>query len=289
MGEIAKLFFGIGERDSSKKGEKFKAWFGENVQLIRRGISILGMIAVWWFLAEVGISSELLGFDTARWPTPLAVIEAAYNLLTQHPAEMVKHVGMSLYRVLFGFVLAAIIGVPLGLIIGRSQVVEDLMFPIVETLRPIPPLAWIPVILIVFGTGPTMIFITFIGAFFPIVLNSLLGVRQVKEVEIQAAKNLGADEMKIFKEVVVPKALPSVFTGLSVGMGIGWISIVAAEMIAGNYGLGYFIWSAYNTLKYPQVVVGMILLGVLGYSCSIAVRKLGEKVTPWTEFQGGEE
>ena len=260
----------------------------QNKDLILRGLSVAILISIWWFLAEIGVTNHALRLDTSRWPSPWEVANATYHLATQQPANMLTHMGMSLYRVLVGFVLAALIGIPLGLAIGWNKVVENLTFPIIEALRPIPPLAWIPVILIAFGTGTTMIFITFIGAFFPIVLNSILGVKQVKEVQVEAAKSLGADELTIFRKIVIPKALPSIFAGLGIGMGIAWVSIVAAEMVAGNYGLGYFVWSMYNTLSYAHVVVGMILLGVLGYICSLVVREVGNKATPWTDFQGGD-
>ncbi|WP_408955040.1 ABC transporter permease [Natroniella sp. ANB-PHB2] len=263
--------------------------FLKHKQNILRGISIICLFIIWWLLAEFGLQSDLLGFDTTRWPTAWQVIQAGHSLLTQQLSTMLRHIGNSLYRVLVGFLLAAILGVPLGLGIGWNQIIRNLTFPIIEILRPIPPLAWIPVILIAFGTNTTMIFITFIGAFFPIVLNSILGVQSVEEVEVRAAESLGADEIRLFKEVVIPKALPSVFTGLSVGMGIAWISIVAAEMIAGDYGLGYFVWSMYNTLNYSHVVIGMILLGLLGYLCSTLIRYLGAKLTPWTKFQGGDK
>jgi len=260
----------------------------KEVELDRAAIrvgSILSFVVVWWLFSKYGVTFG--NIDTSRWPTPVEVFLASKVMLTEELAITLNHSWTSLYRVLVGFFLAAILGIPLGLGIGANRLVEDAAFPVIEVLRPIPPLAWIPVILIVFGIQKTMFFITFIGALFPIVLNTISGVDSVQKVEVRAARCLGASRWKVFKEVIIPKSLPSIFTGLAIGMGISWISIVAAEMVAGKLGLGYFIWSSYNTLNYSDVVFGMISLGILGYVCSTAIRVVGDRSMPWSKFTGG--
>lgn len=247
--------------------------------------AVIAFVVVWWLLSKYGLAYG--NVDTARWPTPIEVLDMTRIMLTEKLGQSVAHSWTSLYRVLVGFVLATVLGVPLGLGIGVNRFVEDATFPVIELLRPIPPLAWIPVILIVFGIQRTMYFITFIGAFFPIVLNTIAGASSVQEVEVRAARCLGASRRKIFLEVIVPKSLPSIFTGLAIGMGISWISIVAAEMVAGKLGLGYLVWSSYNTLEYSRVVFGMIALGLLGYGCSASIRYFGDWAMPWREFTGG--
>lgn len=247
--------------------------------------SILLFISLWWFLSDVGV--KIGEIATSRWPTPIEVIVESHKMLANNPMEVLHHSWASFYRVIVGFFVAAIVAIPLGLGIGTNRIIEDLTYPIVESLRPIPPLAWIPIILIAFGTRGTMFFITFIGAVFPIILNTISGVNTVRKVEVRAAKCLGANNKKIFKEIVLPKSLSNIFTGLAVGMGIAWICIVAAEMVAGNYGLGYYIWTSYNTLQYERVVFGMILLGILGYGCSALIRIIGDKVMPWRKYSEG--
>jgi NitT/TauT family transport system permease protein len=149
-------------------------------------------------------------------------------------------------------------------------------------LRPIPAIAWVPMAIMLWPTNEeSIVFITFLGAFFPILLNTLHGMKMVDGVFVRAAQCLGATEAAIFREVYFPAALPHVFTGLAVGMGVAWVSLIAAEMISGQFGIGYFTWEAYSLVQYPDIALGMITIGVLGLASSALIRGIGHAAIPW--------
>ena len=140
------------------------------------------------------------------------------------------------------------------------------MLPVFEMLRPIPAIAWVPMAIMLWPTNETsIVFITFLGSFFPILLNTIHGVNSVDPVLMRAARCLGANEFGLLRQVILPAALPHIFTGLTVGMGVAWVSLIAAEMISGQYGIGYFTWEAYSLIQYSDIVIGMIVIGVLGW------------------------
>jgi NitT/TauT family transport system permease protein len=225
-----------------------------------------------------------IGINFQNIPSPEQVARASVDLL-QSP-KLFAHIGNSLRRVFSGFGAAAVLGIALGLVIGRSRLAEDGLLAPLELLRPIPAVAWIPMAILMFASSEvSMIFITFIGAFFPILLNTIHGVETIDRNLIAAARSLGARRWAIFKEVVLPGSLPSVITGLSIGMGTCWFSLVSAEMISGQFGIGYYTWEAYNLQKYPPIVVGMIAIGLLGMGSSALVRALGALATPWRRLE----
>lgn len=188
-------------------------------------------------------------------------------------------------RVLSGFIIAQIIGIPLGLIMGLSRHLRDLSFPTLEILRPIPPLAWVPTAVIFWPTPEmSMIFVTFLGAFFTMVLNILGGVKNIDVRYVRSAQSLGSSGFDIFRRIVLPATLPSLFTGMTVGMGITWAVVVAAEMIASRSGLGFLTWKSYVAGDYPVIVIGMISIGIAGYISSAIIRMLGDRLTPWRKI-----
>jgi NitT/TauT family transport system permease protein len=175
-----------------------------------------------------------------------------------------------------------VVAVPLGLVMGRFRFVRDVVFPVSEVLRPIPAIAWVPMSIMLWPTNEeSIVFITFLGAFFPILLNTLHGMAMVDPVFVRAAQCLGAREAAIFREVYFPSSLPHIFTGLTVGMGVAWVSLIAAEMISGQFGIGYFTWEAYSLVQYSDIALGMICIGVLGLGSSAAIRGIGRLVMPW--------
>jgi NitT/TauT family transport system permease protein len=197
---------------------------------------------------------------------------------------------MSLGRVLAGFVAAMLVGIPLGLMMAVSGTFKEITFPTFEVLRPIPPLAWVPASIIFWPTQELSItFVTFLGAFFTVVINVLGGARSIDIRYFQSARAMGASQWDIFRRIVLPGTLPSIVVGASVGMGITWNVVVAAEMISGGGsqaggsggGLGYFIWNSYVGGSYEQIVVGMISIGIAGYVCSEGLRRVGVFFTPW--------
>lgn len=170
----------------------------------------------------------------------------------------------------------------LGLLIGRSKWAEDTLLPPLEVLRPIPAVAWIPLAILMFPSSElSMVFITFTGALFPILLNTVHGVEAIDPRLVASARSLGAERWSILREVVLPGSLPSIVTGLAIGMGTSWFCLVTAEMISGQFGIGYYTWESYTLQNYPDIIVGMLLIGVLGMGSSALVKRLGELATPW--------
>jgi len=193
----------------------------------------------------------------------------------------------SFKRVLSGFIAAMIIGIPFGLMLAVNRYFRDIFFPPFEVLRPIPPLAWVPASLIFWPTNEMSIaFVTFLGAFFTIVINVLGGARSIDVRYLRAAQSMGATQWDLFWKIILPGTLPSIFTGAAVGMGITWEVVLAAEMISGggtqgSGGLGFFIWNSYMGGSLPQIVVGMISIGIAGYISSSLIRMIGTHFMPW--------
>jgi NitT/TauT family transport system permease protein len=147
--------------------------------------------------------------------------------------------------------------------------------------------AWIPLAILLWPTAESsMIFITFVGAFFPILLNTLHGVESIDGRLIQASQVFGASRLALFREIILPGAFPSIVTGLSIGMGTAWFSLITAEMVSGNYGIGYFTWEAYTLQNYPNIVLGMVIIGLLGMLSSGLLKFIGLRLMPWFKFGG---
>ncbi len=189
---------------------------------------------------------------------------------------------ISLFRIFSGFMLALIVGVPQGLAWGVSRTLKAASLPVFEIFRPIPPLAFLPAAIYLMPTAElSIIFVIFLGAYFTIVINTINGVYNVEKSLQRAALSLGARRTDIFWKVVFPGTLPSIITGATVGMGITWMVLVAAEMIAGRSGIGFLTWESYTAGDIPQVVVGMASMGVGGAICSAAIWRFGSNLTPW--------
>lgn len=198
---------------------------------------------------------------------------------------------MSFSRVTLGFLAAMIVGIPFGLLLAVSRIAYGISFPVFEMLRPIPPLAWVPAAIIFWPTQELSIaFVTFIGAFYTIVINVIGGARSIDVRFFQAARSMGSSQWDIFRRIILPGTLPSIVVGAVVGMGITWEVVVAAEMISGGGsqvggtsggGLGFFIWNSYIGGSYEQVVVGMISIGIAGYISSELLRAFGTRAMSW--------
>ncbi len=192
----------------------------------------------------------------------------------------------SLLRVGLGFIVASSIAIPLGVIIGWFPLAFKIFDPLIEITRPIPPLAWTGLALLWFGIGlSSSVFLVFLGAFFPILLNTIAGVKGIDKKFIEAAHLLGANEKQVLTKVVIPGSLPSVFTGIRIGMGIGWMVVVAAEMIAARHGLGSLIIISTNIGRTDRVLVGMIVIGILGLIIDYTLRHLSKRLFVWREIQ----
>ena len=247
------------------------------------GISIAALFLFWYFGTKYRLEFYIRFKNV---PTPYEV----YQQLTQVGLsnKYLFNIAISVRRILIGFMIAIVIGVPLGLAIGKYERVRDLFMPVVEILRPIPAIAWVPMSIMLWPNNEAaIVFITFIGAFFPILLNSIHGVHSLDGVLLRAARCLGASEIRLFMNVILPGSLPHIFTGLAVGMGVAWVSLIAAEMISGQFGVGYFTWEAYSLVDYPAIVLGMITIGFLGLACSGIIRMVGVLLMPWLAFAPG--
>jgi NitT/TauT family transport system permease protein len=240
-------------------------------------VSLLVFLLAWHLLTKYRVNIHVRFVNV---PSPGMVFESL--LRASHDTKFLMHVMLSCRRILIGFSIAAVVAVPLGLIMGRFKLVREAVFPISEILRPIPAIAWVPMAIMLWPSNEeSIIFITYIGSFFPILLNTLHGMSQVDPVLVRAAQCLGAREVSIFREVYFPASLPHVFTGLTVGMGVAWVSLIAAEMISGQYGIGYFTWEAYSLVQYADIALGMICIGILGLGASALIRGLGRLIMPW--------
>ena len=187
-------------------------------------------------------------------------------------------------RVLIAFGLATVLGVPLGLFMGWKRTFKDYTFPIIEVLRPIPVLAWVPLaILMMPGREAPIIFLAFLAAFFATTLNAMLGVESIDESYFRAARCLGSSPWQIFKRVVrARRRMPDIFTGLQIGVGVAWFSLVAAEMVSGEHGLGFLIWDSYVLCQFSVIVIAMVTLGLVGYVYSALIRAVGGMLMGWT-------
>ena len=242
------------------------------------GIFGIAFVLIVW----EGATDVLHLFPSYILPSPVAVLVTGWEMLLDGTLEM--NAGWSLLRVLLGFAAAAIVAVPLGILMGWVRTIDYIIDPIIEILRPIPPIAWIGLSLLWFGFGlGSAVFLVFIGAFFPILLNTVAGVRNVEKKLIEVAYTFGASEPEILTKVVIPAAMPSIYTGLRVGMGIGWMCVVAAEMVAVKYGLGNMIIEASNILRTDVVLVGMITIGVLGLAINFIFQVVGDRIFKWQQ------
>lgn len=244
------------------------------------GISIASVaigIVLWHWATKTHLD---LYIRFANVPSPLKVGDAFVKHLGDNTFYL--HIAVSMRRILYAYGIATGLGILLGLIMGRSRLSRDILMPYLEILRPIPAVAWIPLAILMMPTEESsIVYITFLGALFPIVLNTIHGVEQTPEVLVRAARTLGASRLQVFWHVVIPAALPSIAAGLAIGMGVAWFSLLAGEIISGQYGIGYFTWNAYSLINYPDIVVGMLVIGGLGTLSTYAVRMLTRPFLAW--------
>ncbi|WP_067825645.1 ABC transporter permease [Nocardia inohanensis] len=242
-----------------------------------RSVSIIAAIGLWQLLTANNVRAWVR-FDTL--PTVTEIVRAFRHQLGTD--EFYLDLGQSLIRILSGFGLAAALGVSLGVALGRSRWLADTVGPLTELARPIPAIAIVPVAILLFPDDEAgIVFITFLAAFFPVLVSTRHAVRALPTIWEDSVRTLGGNRWDVLFRVVLPGSLPGVFSGLSVGIGVAWICVVSAEMISGRLGVGYRTWQAYTIVDYPRVFVGIITIGVLGYSTSAAVEFIGRRVTHW--------
>ena len=286
-------------RDSSRQAtDSFDLSTGDRFRLTTRrllssatpylGLAGIILLLVFWYLTTEFFS--LPRFQ--KLPGPVAVWT---EFTSRNPTfgtslfspEYYKHILWSSWRVLQAFFWATILGVPLGLLMGWQRKIRDYTFPVIELLRPIPVLAWVPLaILMIPGREAPIIFLAFLAAFFATTLNTLLGVASIDESYFRAARCLGSKPRHIFRRIVLMGAMPYIFTGLQISVGVAWFSLVAAEMVSGEHGLGFLIWDSYVLSQYPVIIIAMATLGIVGYLYSAIIRLVGRMLMRWTARTG---
>jgi NitT/TauT family transport system permease protein len=229
-------------------------------------VVIAVLIALWWVL--------VLATHSIIFPTPLAVLTGALELAAD--GSLWRHIGASLLRVVVGFGLAVCVAVPLGLWMGWVRGAFSTLNPIVQILRPISPIAWIPIAILWFGVGDASpIYLIFISSVFPMIVQTIVGVHTIEKRYLRAAENFSVSRRVLFTRVVIPAVLPQILVGMRIGLGVAWLVVVAAEMIALHSGLGYMIIDSRNAgNRYDLVIAGMIIIGLIGLMLDGSMRLL---------------
>ena len=268
---------------SHSNAQSLLLWFsGLQLQSFFIGTLSLTVGIVLWYLATKYNFNHFINFENV--PSPLKV-GAAFMIHLGDP-EFYIHITVSIRRILIAYTIAVVLGVAIGVIVGRSKLARAAVIPYIEIIRPIPAVAWIPLAILMWPTEESsIVYITFLGALFPIILNTLHGVEQTPDVLVRAARSLGASKFAVFWHVVLPAALPSIAAGLAIGMGISWSSLLAGEIISGQYGIGYFTWDAYSLINYPDIVVGMLVIGGLGTLSTYLIKLMMKPALRWKEKQ----
>ncbi|MGV9631391.1 ABC transporter permease, partial [Streptomyces sp. NPDC003487] len=242
-----------------------------------RVLSVGAALGVWQLLTSQDID---LWLRFSQFPTVTDVARAFGQRLSG--PDYWTDLTDSLTRIASGFLLAAVLGVAAGVLVARSRLAEDLLGPLLEVVRPIPAIALVPVAILLFPSNEQgIVFITCTAAFFPVLVSTRHAVRALTPVWEEAVRTMGGGRWRVLGSVVLPGALPGIFGGLSVGIGVSWICVISAEMISGEYGVGYRTWQDYTVVDYPGVFVGMVTIGVLGWITSTAVELMGRRLTRW--------
>ena len=266
-------------------------WIGRAARLLRPVVVPGVLVLVWEVMARRGhINPQMLpapsqvlakGWETLRPADPFDPATGT-RIAWVFSGELISDSLATLYRVLVGFLIGAGLALPLGLAMGANRIVYGLLNPLMQVLRPIPPIAFIPLSILWFGLGnPPSFFLISLGAFFPVLMNTITGVRHVDSIHIRAARNLGAGGRILFLRVILPAAAPYILAGLRIGMGVAFIVVIVAEMIAVNNGLGYRILEAREFFWSDKIIVGMLAIGLLGLGLDTGMERLNAHLLRW--------
>lgn len=239
---------------------------------------IAGLIFVWWLVTELGWVKPLF------LPAPQAILQKFLDVASGGftGSSFLQHVWISTVRVFGAFGLACLIGIPLGLAMGMSSTVRGIFDPPIEFYRPIPPLAYLPLMIIWFGIGElSKVLLIFLAIFAPITLGARAGVKSAAIEQIHAAYSFGATRGQVIHHVILPSAMPEIITAMRIGIGFGWTTLVAAEMVAATEGLGYMVLSAAQFLQTSTVIMGIIIIAAIAYAFDLLMRFVERKVVPW--------
>ena len=271
------LIFRLTKARATRPGETYGVP-GQGASLLLSLASIAGILFVWWLVTSMGWIKPLF------LPGPGAVarkfLDIWQNGFTNTP--FLEHVAVSTARVFGAFLLACLIGIPLGLGMGMSPVIRGIFDPPIEFYRPVPPLAYLPLMIIWFGIGETSkVTLIFLSVLAPVALGARAGVKSAAIEQIHAAYSFGASRWQVMRQVILPAALPEILTAMRIGIGFGWTTLVAAEMVAATEGLGYMVLSASQFLQTSTVIMGIIVIAAIAYAFDLLMRVVERKVVPW--------
>lgn len=268
---------GLRTARATKPGETYGVP-GQGDTLLLSLASIAGIIFIWWLATTLGWVKPLF------LPGPGAVLrkflDVWQNGFTNTP--FLEHIAVSAARVFGAFLLACLIGIPLGLAMGMSPLIRGIFDPPIEFYRPIPPLAYLPLMIIWFGIGETSkVMLIFLSVLAPVALGARSGVKSAAIEQIHAAYSFGATRWQVMRHVILPSALPEILTAMRIGIGFGWTTLVAAEMVAATEGLGYMVLSASQFLQTSTVIMGIVVIAAIAYAFDLLMRFIERKVVPW--------
>ncbi|MGL6458445.1 taurine ABC transporter permease TauC [Aeromonas hydrophila] len=248
----------------------------------RLGVSLLtlcALLALWWLVARLGLISPLF------LPPPAQVLQQFATLAGPQgfmDATLWQHLAASLQRILIALIAAAFFGVTVGIAMGLSPTLRGMLDPLIELYRPVPPLAYLPLMVIWFGIGETSkVLLIYLAIFAPVAMATLAGVQGAKQVRLRAARALGANRWQVLWYVIVPGALPDILTGLRIGLGVGWSTLVAAELIAATRGVGFMVQAAGEFLATDVVLAGILVIALIAFTLELGLRALQRRLTPW--------
>jgi taurine transport system permease protein len=251
---------------------------GEGSSVVLNLATIVGVIALWWIATNLGWIKPLF------LPKPEAVLRALNQAMAGELDNntLFGHFAASMVRVFSAFALAILVGVPVGILMGVSRMARGIFDPPIEFYRPLPPLAYLPLMIIWFGIGElSKVLLIFLACFAPVALAARAGVRSTSQEQIQAALSMGASKAQVVRHVILPSAMPEILVGLRIGMGVGWTTLVAAEMVAATSGLGQMVLNASNFLRTDVVILGIIVIGLVAYLFEVLMRRLEIWLVPW--------
>ncbi|SDZ66680.1 taurine ABC transporter permease TauC [Pseudomonas sp. NFIX28] len=242
------------------------------------GLTLVVLLALWWAVTASGLIEPLF------LPSPAAVLQKAWLLTTSGymDSTLWQHLGASLGRIGLALGFAVLTAIPVGIAIGHSRIARGVLDPLIEFYRPIPPLAYLPLIVIWCGIGElSKVLLIYLAIFAPIAIATATGVRTVDPTRLRAAQSLGATRAQLIRHVIVPSALPDILTGVRIGLGVGWSTLVAAELIAATSGLGFMVQSAAQFLVTDVVVLGILVIALIAFAMEMGLRALQRKLVPW--------
>lgn len=248
-------------------------------QLTLSLVTLTLLLALWWLVTALRLIAPLFLPPPQQVLHQLLTIASAQGFMD---ATLWQHLAASLGRILLALLAAVLIGVPTGIVMGLSATARGILDPLIELYRPVPPLAYLPLMVIWFGIGETSkILLIYLAIFAPVALSTLQGVRNAQQVRLRAAQSLGASRWQLLRLVILPGALPEILTGLRIGLGVGWSTLVAAELIAATRGLGFMVQSAGEFLATDVVLAGILVIALIAFGLELGLRTLQRRLTPW--------